>query len=352
MSPFHASPASGGAAADLRHLLSPSVDRNLFRSGLRRLESMSDAFVASCPSPWPGPGLVVTPEITCQSELWLPLAGIRPVFERLFRHVLHYPPILASTPFACATSWAAIVADLPGFMPSYSTPFSLLSLLLADGNLREKFLFWSFMPRRFYGAGSDRYPGQTDFLQEWLKRRSGSMRCLDAACGDGESSYALAGLLTDSGCRDCAIEGWTLEPLEVWAAAHRCFPHDLRRQAAYRQATEEFFSTGRHACLSFLQADLMDPPTAEPFDLIICNGLLGGPIIHEVEQMRAIARNLAGLLRPGGILLAADHFHGGWKKRVPTSQLGEMLRECELQVREAGEGVCGQAAPDRFQVPR
>ena len=91
--------------------------------------------------------------------------------------------------------------------------------------------------------------------------------------------------------------------------------------------------------LSFLQADLLDPPGSEKFDLIICNGLLGGPIIHDIVQMRTIVQNLSGLLRPGGLLLAGDHFHGGWKKRVPTLLLGELFRECGLRVREAGEGL-------------
>ena len=340
---FKAYPAvPGDAAATLQQLISPHMDPASFQSALRRLRSISDAFVASCPSPWPAPGLAVTPEINCQSELWLPLAVIRPVFDSLYRYALKYPPILTSTPFAGQSSWATVVAGLPEFMHQHSTPFQLLQSLLADDDLRTKFIFWSFMPYRFYGSGSDRYPGQTAFLREWLKGRSaitGGMRCLDAACGDGESSYALAALVAESDCGICAIEGWTVEPLEAWAAAHRCFPHDLQRQVAYRQATEAVFSRGEHSRLSFLQADLLNPPVSGQFDLIICNGLLGGPIIHEIVQMRTIVQKLSGLLRPGGLLLAGDHFHGGWKKRIPTTLLGELFRERDLRVREAGEGL-------------
>ena len=336
------SSAPGDAAATLRQLLSPHLNPVPFQSALRRLRSISDAFVASCPSPWPAPGLAVTPEINCQIELWLPLAAIRPAFDSLYRHALKYPPILTSTPFAGASSWATVVAALPKFMHRHSTPFQLLQSLLADDDLRTQFIFWSFMPDRFYGSGSDRYPVQTAFLREWLKGRSaiaGDMRCLDAACGDGESSYALAALAAEGDCGICAIEGWTVEPLEAWAAAYRCFPHDLTRQAAYRQATEAVCSRGWHSVLSFLQADLLNPPASEEFDLIICNGLLGGPIIHEIAQMRTIVQNLSGLLRPGGLLLVGDHFHGGWKKRVPTVLMGELFGECGLRVKEAGEGL-------------
>lgn len=339
---FKASSAPGDAVATLQQLVSPHMDPAYFQPALRRLRSICDTFLASCPPPWPAPGLAITPIINCQSELWLPLAAIQPVFDSLYRHALKYPPILTSTPFADPSSWAAVVAGLPKFMHRHSTPFQLLQSLLFDDDLRTKFIFWSFMPYRFYGSGSDRYPGQTAFLREWLKGRgavAGGMRCLDAACGDGESSYALSALAADSDCGVCAIEGWTVEPLEAWAAAHRCFPHDLQRQVAYRQATEAVFSRGEHSRFSFLRADLLDPPASGQFELIICNGLLGGPIIHEIVQMRTIVQNLSGLLRPRGLLLAGDHFHGGWKKRVPTVLLGQLFSECGLRVREAGEGL-------------
>ncbi|MBT1073236.1 class I SAM-dependent methyltransferase [Pelotalea chapellei] len=342
---FTASPLPGDAAANLHKIFSPTIDQASFQPDLQRLKSLTAGYVAFCPSPWPAPGLVVTSEISGQSEVWLPLDMIRPVFERLYRKVLRYPPILSSTPFSGASSWASIVAAFPEFIKHCCTPASLLDALLTDDELREKFIFWSFMPRRFYGAGSNRYPGQTVFVREWLQGRTlKTVRCLDAACGDGESSYALASLVLESGVRvdKCSVEGWTMDPLEVWCAAHSCFPHDARRQAGFRAATGQLFSGGGHKCLTFLQADLLNAPVTERFDLIVCNGLLGGPIISDVSQVEMIAQNLTALLQPGGLLLVADHFHAGWKKRLPTAVIAGRFAECGLRVREAGEGLAAE----------
>ena len=82
------------------------------------------------------------------------------------------------------------------------------------------------------------------------------------------------------------------------------------------------------------------------FDLILCNGLLGGPIVNSETDLTWVARNLAALLRPGGLLLAADRFHGGWKKNIPKETLGDVFKRCGLVVSEAGEGIVG-LKPDK-----
>lgn len=82
------------------------------------------------------------------------------------------------------------------------------------------------------------------------------------------------------------------------------------------------------------------------FDLILCNGLLGGPIVNRETDLTRVARNLAALLRPGGLFLAADRFHGGWKKNIPRETLGDAFKRCGLVVSEAGEGI-GGLKPDK-----
>ena len=77
------------------------------------------------------------------------------------------------------------------------------------------------------------------------------------------------------------------------------------------------------------------------FNLILCNGLLGGPIIHEKEQLDRAVGNLARLLTPGGILLAADNFHGGWKQKCPQKNLRALFELYGLKSFQAGEGVGG-----------
>jgi len=49
------------------------------------------------------------------------------------------------------------------------------------------------------------------------------------------------------------------------------------------------------------------------------------------------------MLAPGGMLLVADRFHGGWKKNIPGEILGDAFRANGLSVTQAGEGLSGQA---------
>ena len=351
---FTPSRDSGDAEDTLTTLIKPQLNPLLFAGRIQRLQRMFSACNASCPPPLAGHGVHITPEITYQCEQWLPLDELRPHFYRLYRHVLSYQPVLSSTPFAHAVSWAGIVSRFPPFLRHFVNPAALLELLLADAELRMKFLFWSFMPERFYGDGSDRYPGQTAIINEWLRRREGRggrVRCLDAACGDGMAAYGLARLLLEQGRAPerFEIEGWTLDPLEVWAAAHGVFPHNPHREALFRTWVSPVFEKEANRSILFRDADLNTMPDRkvscdnDAFELIICNGLLGGPIVNRPEEIRRIVSNLSQVLAPGGMLLVADHFHGGWKKNIPGEVLGDVFRAGGLSVAEAGEGISGLA---------
>lgn len=328
-------------------------DPQAFSAALRRLDSRFTSLVSICPTPLPAPWLIITPEIRYQSELYVPIAEITAVFTRLYQSALNYPPHLSSTPFCDAASWADLFAALPEQSRSSANPARLLEALLSDSDLLTEFLFFSFLPRRFYG-GFRRYPRQMEFVRTWLTalpkpagvtsppdgRRH--LRCLDAACGSGEETYGLAGVLMDLGyeAEDVGLEGWTIEPLEVWAAASRRYPHDRQREALFREATDALMETGYRQRIRFCCANLLDSsgwPEHTRFDLILCNGLLGGPIIHETGQLTLAVENLTALLAPGGLLLAADSFHGGWKKQVPGEAIAELFRTFGLRVLEVGE---------------
>ncbi|NVN91107.1 MAG: hypothetical protein HXX11_10955 [Desulfuromonadales bacterium] len=341
------------AAKNLATILVPQLDPLLFHGDIHRLRGMFHAYLEACPPPWPAPNLSVTPEINYQSELWLPLAQIKPVFERFYRAALTFPPILSSSPFSNTSSWAAMATVLPPFCGNSVNPSVLLEQLLYNAELRTKFLCWSFMPRRFYGSGSDRYPAQTDYVREWLgqrKQKKNVLRCLDVACGDGSATYGLVRLIQQQGNQTgrYVVEGWSLDPLEVWAAAHACFPHDTPRQIEFRVILTQHFSAGLQRGMVFRSMDLEGihsghAPTEDGagFDLIICNGLLGGPIIHQPYRIETVVRNLSALLRPAGLLLAADHFHGGWKKNITAAALRELFASRGLKPISVGEGIGG-----------
>ena len=330
-------------ADSLESLLSP-VDKNHFLSAIGRLHSLFDIYARTSPVPLPAPGLLITPEIRIQCECYLPISRIAPVFNRLYSSALSYSPILSSTPFHNSLSWADTFAALPPTFQFSANPARILEALLENRTLLTGFLFSSFLPPRFYGR-SGRYPGQFEFIRTWAEGRYfKTMRCLDAACGTGEETYTLALLLAESGyiAEMIHIEGWTLEPLEVWSASVRRFPHDPLREAAFRESTSWIFEQGFQDCIHFRSADVTNPESEKPLDLILCNGLLGGPIIHRKSEMERVVGNLAGLLSTGGLLLAANKFHGGWKRHCPQSELQAVFEHHGLECVAPGEGICGR----------
>jgi chemotaxis methyl-accepting protein methylase len=340
-------------AADLRKLIHESIDKTLFKNAIRNLNKRFEIYSKTFPAPLIAPGLIVTPEIRRQSEVYLPTAEISRAFNLFYRHAQSYPPVLSSTPFYKALSWADVFVALPSSFQFSANPALLLEALLSDKELMTEFLFHSFLPRRFYG-GFGRYLRQSEFIQEWLgnvkKTGNTDLRCLDAACGTGEDTYGLVNLAMRAGFspEKIQIEGWSLEPLEVWAAAHQCFPHDRQREREFRKEISQLFEHGFQSNLSFRCVDLSEVSLSEseadnvnPFDLILCNGLLGGPIINKPEQLERMVANLVSLLAPGGLLLAANSFHGGWKSKFGSTDLKALFSRMGLKDISAGDGIGG-----------
>lgn len=138
------------------------------------------------------------------------------------------------------------------------------------------------------------------------------------------------------------IEGWTIEPLEVHAAAEQTLPHDLQRQQSYRKRVGHLQALGWGEAVCFQVVDLLDCSfSSKTYDLILCNGLLGGPIINEPDAVAGVVKRLTGMLATGGCMLAASKFHGGWKKKTPEHLLKGLFELSGLHTEQAGEGIAG-----------
>jgi hypothetical protein len=321
-------------------------ERSVFARQLKTVSELFDCYLKNSTAPLPSSNLVVTPEIRYQSELYLPISKVRSCFNLLFSHSLNHKPVFSSTPFHNALSWADLYCSLPPWAQLSPNPARFIEQLLPDPALLEKFIYFAFLPERFNGAGFCRYQAQYQYIAELLVKqvRNRRIRILDAACGSGEGSWELLSLAYSSGVAHDMIEleGWTLEPLEVFAARNQYLPHLPDRAADYRQFVKPLCESGWDNSVVFKVSDLLDFDVKahdQLFDIVVCNGLIGGPIINHPSQVTKIIHTLLSQLAPEGILLIDNCFHDGWKKRLPTASLMKQLKLFGLNAKQIDNGI-------------
>ena len=309
-----------------------------------RLSRLFKVFATTCHLPLWTRGLIVTNEISRVTDNYLEFSSIRSSLLCLVKKSLQ--GICVPPPLLSKADWWVELLDMLKLQNEFANPATLVMHLAENSSERLKFLFSLYLPEQF-GGSFGRYPGQLMFIRHWLKAQysdwSGPISCLDAACGSGEGSYELAGLLMDSGFDSSRIRitGVTLNPLEVFAAAHAYFPHNPKRELQYRECVKSLVGIGPFPQINFQTADLQDWETLERYKIVICNGILGGPLIHENKVVENVILRLVGSMHAGGVLLAADRFHGGWKKVFPKEHLETLFKECGLELLPVSEGVAG-----------
>jgi SAM-dependent methyltransferase len=334
------------AASRLAQLLVPGALRDLELS--RRIDRLAEGFrnYADCyPLPFWAPGLVLTAEMRSLSEALFPISRVTAVFALLLRRGCRFAPLLSGSYLHSSASWLDLLQRFrPGLRQA--DPSVTLRELAADPQQRMRFLFALLLPHHFGGA-FDRYPAQSLWLAAWLRENIGALdgrvRALDSACGSGEGTYGLAELVYAAGFRgvDCEVHGSTLEPIELFAGAHAFFPHDLDRARDYRGRVAPLMAQNDAPAMEFY-LDEVGSAGGKRYHVILCNGLLGGPLLHEPEELACSVAALAFRLLPGGVLLAADRFHAGWRLRVPAEKLRHLMRKQGLEPLEVPEGVAGR----------
>jgi len=333
----------------LRRLDRLLIPGSVLDAGLaRRIDRLALAFrsyAENYPLPFWAPGLSVSNEMRGLTEALLPISQVRGVFELLLRRGCRFPPFLSGSYLRSCASWLDLLQKHRPQL-THADPATTLRELARDGAARNAFLFALLLPHHF-GGGFDRYPEQSSWLEGWLKERAGrfkgGMRVLDSACGSGEGTYQLAELLEAAGLKGKGgvVHGSTLEPIELFAGAHLFFPHDQERERAYRGRVAPLFVRPDAARPEFYLDRVGSAASREPYHLVICNGLLGGPLMHDPDRLAAAFKGLASRLVPGGLLLAADRFHAGWRLRVPVETLYTLMRANGLTPAEVPEGIGG-----------
>jgi len=328
----------------------PLRDPRLTRR-IERLAAEFASYAAGYPLQLWAPGLALTGEMRGLTEALFPISRVRAVFELLLRQGCRFPPLLSGSYLHSSASWLDL---LHRFRPqlAQADPAPLLRELAQDGEQRARFLFALLLPHHF-GGTFDRYPAQSRWLAGWLRenlgRLGGRIRALDSACGSGEGSYGLAELIAGAGFggEECLVHGSTLEPIELFAAAHAYFPHDPERQGEYRRRIAPLMAGGSAPALEFYLDEVGTTGGGAAgggaeYQVILCNGLLGGPLLHEPGELARAVRALALRLAPGGVLLAADRFHAGWRQLVPARTLSALLQANGLIAMDVPEGVGGR----------
>ena len=255
--------------------------------------------------PW-APGQKLDAALRARWEAALPMAEFCRDLSRLARHFLPseaWLPLLLQPrhecgcdPFASAglpVSWPDFIGDLPEFLqepllPLDETRLMLLLCVLAD-------------PPRF-GTATGRYPQQLARLAT-LAPLNRPWRLLDLGCGTGHGTYEAVAVLEAAG-QAVVATGITREPLEAWMAAARCLPHDRRR--------EHQLNAFHTICIPrFFAGDFLAGPLPDNQDLILCNGVIGGPALNNATAYLVLLNLAEACLAPDGQLLVADVFHDG-----------------------------------------
>ncbi|MCL2760467.1 MAG: chemotaxis protein CheR [Desulfuromonadales bacterium] len=311
----------------------------------KKLKNLFKVFASTSPVPEWSYGIVITDEMRKQSELYLPLAEIAPAFNYLCLTACKYKPFLEVLPLNCSLSWVDALVKFK--MPEISfNPGKLLYNISTDEKLRQRFLASVFLPLR-YGGNFGRYPKQSKFLQNRLKTMNTkgikNIRILDAACGSGEGTYEVAKILIETGFapEECQIDGITIEPLELVAAAYGEFPGYPDRSSEFRKFAEPIARSGGDRMIKFRQGDISSKTAYKgKYDIIICNGLLGGPLLHKVDNLKKVANLFATHLKYGGTVLVANHFHSGWNRPDNVTGLINMFKQQGFSATSIEEGFC------------
>lgn len=315
---------------------------SLFRRDIQLLDEGFIRYCTTSTTPLPTPGLIMDDEFTYQAELYLP----GELLSHIFRRLVHT---------ACPSHTAATILDQTmGWInwcrhlwrhghPEALNPADFLQKLLENGALLTSFIFSVTMPYYHNGKGFDRYPEQHGPLLNHLKKRldegNQELHLLDMGCGSGEGTWELLSLANEAGWTAQQVQcvGVTAATLEVWAAENRCLPHLQSRTDSYRQRTDILCSHGWQDAICFQQGDvLQEAPLNATFDIILCNGLLGGPALNQKILLDRALQKLGTALRHRGLLCIGDRFHGGWHQTATYRCRQEILRDKGFIVNECG----------------
>ncbi|MBN2450418.1 MAG: class I SAM-dependent methyltransferase [Lentisphaeria bacterium] len=307
------------AAAPSSSSLPPKPSRGLLRwtvSAQRALDRWNAEWSARMAlarrvlgAPWWAPGLLLDGALRQRYESVLPVqefcAGLACIARQILPHPAWVPTLLASAG-GCPSAGGRgqRPPSLPDLWAHMPPPYAGRVTFTADEMLG---LLCALAEPPHFGTAGGRYPEQLDSLADAFRKtafRRPPVRILDLGCGVGHGTLELAEFTRAAGMHADLTIGLTREPLEAWMARHRCLPHDPPRQEQLRALPG---TTPVH----FLAGDVCALPLRGTFALVVCNGLVGGPMFDAPREMAALLSQVRRVLAPDGVFCLANRFHEG-----------------------------------------
>jgi hypothetical protein len=260
-------------------------------------------FSRHAPLPFWAPGLILTDAIRSVYEHFLPvseyawdlasvLSDVLPGTFKADAFSAWVPASLRRPPASLPDLWATLPPPVAGRLTWTSDDLWSLACVLAA-------------PLQ-HGTTAGRYPEQQRALRDWLQHSEKARFAVDYACGTGQGTWELATLLPPGSL----VVGITLEPLESWLAGHRNTSH---LEWAFRNmgSKYEYPIVDDQVEVAFVAGDFHSLAWRQKTDLIVCNGLIGGPLLNRPDAMRDVWQRFVAELSPGGLLLIGNRFHAG-----------------------------------------
>ena len=266
-------------------------------------EQREALFARYAPLPFWGPGLILTDAVRSAYEHFLPVSEYAWDLASVLSDVLPgsfkddafsawVPACLRQPPASLPDLWAMLPPPVAGRLTWTCDDLWSLACALAA-------------PLQ-HGTRAGRYPGQQRALRDWLQHSEKPRFAVDYGCGTGQGTWELATALPPGSL----IVGITLEPLESWLASRRDTSH-MEWSFQNVDTKYEYPSVGDQVEVTFAAGDFRSFAWRQKTDLIVCNGLIGGPLLNRPDDMRDVWQRFSTELSPGGLLLIGNCFHAG-----------------------------------------
>ncbi len=270
--------------------------------------------------PWWAHGLILTEEIRYNYQNYLPvreyLSDLEWVFLKSFNDQTLVPSSVSNQHYKSLPDfWLILPLEFQGNITLKLGDLFSLACAIAS-------------PIKF-GSKPNRYPEQHDYMLNWLTHVIDSFIIgIEYGCSTGHGTYEFAGVLKRSGKKGIVL-GVTTESLEIWMAKNKHIPHLNGRENCNYLSSDLY---DKHSTF-FVAGDLRNFRLSRKTDIMVVNGLIGGPAFHSLIELTRIWEKIQSDMKTNGLLVVGNHFHDGYRTYQDSfCKIGERFSKLECQI--------------------